>query len=444
MRNWSRREFMRHAGLAAVFSPFLSILDPKMAKAQAAPGQAKYLFIFFTNGTDVGAWTPRNGSSDGNINFSALTEPLAPLRDRLIIVEQLDSRGTATNHAAPGGLTGKNYDSTPLISLDQFVGDGLRANGIRTQVPSVALGGVPSQSPSVFYRDNRALTAIGSPTTAYQAIFNGALPAAPAGGGDAPPDPRLLKRQRILDVLKGEITQLNQSLGSLEREKLQIHLASLEQLQERVLGGGGGDGGGGAGPIPVACNSFPSQPGDGGQDLLNSVIHMDIAINAFACDITRVAAVEFGHHQGAQVDIPEVGSPGDWHNTFTHGDNPRTRLGNLERWLAGQFVAAADKLKSLPAPDGNGTLFDQTLMIWARDMGDAVIHSGSDMRFVISGGAGGFLRHSPNGRYINGGGDAHARVLFSAIEAMGITNFSGFGNANAPASERSGLPALRA
>lgn len=78
-----------------------------------------------------------------------------------------------------------------------------------------------------------------------------------------------------------------------------------------------------------------------------------------------------------------------------NGDNPRTRLTNLERWLATQFVAAADKLKSLPAPDGNGTLFDQALMVWARDMGDAVEHRGDDMRFVFAGGAGGYLRTSP-------------------------------------------------
>jgi len=26
--------------------------------------------------------------------------------------------------------------------------------------------------------------------------------------------------------------------------------------------------------------------------------------------------VQFGHHQNTQVSLTEVGSPGDWHNTF--------------------------------------------------------------------------------------------------------------------------------
>src|SRR5690606_34331884 len=131
----------------------------------------------------------------------------------------------------------------------------------------------------------------------------------------------------------------------------------------------------------------------------------------------RVAAVQFGHHQNTQVNLPEVGTPGDWHNAFIHSDNPRTRLVKLEQWLAKQFVAAADKLKATPAPDGNGSLFDQTLMVWAREMGDAVLHDGSDMRFVLSGGAGGYLK--TGGSYINGGGQPHSRVLINILEAMG-------------------------
>jgi len=441
MRNWSRREFMRHAGLAAAFSPFLSVLDPKLARGQAAAGRAKYFLLFCTNGTDTRAWSPV-GSSDSSITFSAMTEPLAPIKDKLILVEKLDSNGSAGQHAQPGGLTGHNYGGQSMISIDQFIADGLRANGIVTQVPSLMLGGVPSQEQRIFYRDSKKLSPIASPATAYQAVFGGAM-APPSTGGAPVVDNRTGRRASILNLLKGEINQLSASLGSIEREKLEIHLASIRQLESRIAAVSGGGGGGGPNIVAGNC-ATPAAPGDGGQDLLNSAIHLDLAVNAFACDITRVAAVEFGNDQSAQVSIPEVGDPGDWHNTFTHGDNPRTRLTNLERWLCTQFVAAANKLKSLPAPDGNGTLFDQTIMLWAREMGDAVEHRGDDMRFVFAGGAGGYLRTSPNGRYIDGGGDAHQRALISAAEAMGISNFTGFGATNGPATSRTALESLRA
>jgi uncharacterized protein DUF1552 len=440
MGHWSRRDFMRHAGLAALFSPFMSVLDPRLARA--APGDAKYLLLFFTNGTDTRAWSPAAGSSDTNITFSAMTEPLAPIKDKLILIEKLNSNDTAGQHAQPGGLTGQGYGGSNFISIDQFVADGLRANGIVTQVPSLILGGVPSQEQRVFYRAGKKLSPIASPATAFQAIFSGATATPPTGGAPLL-DNRTGRRASILSLLKGEINQLHGSLGAIEREKLDIHLASLQQLEARINAVSGNGGGGGPTVIPVNC-AAPAAPADGGQDLLNSAIHLDLAIQAFACDITRVAAVEFGNDQSAQVSIPDVGEPGDWHNTFTHGDNPRTRLTNLERWLATQFVAAANRLKSLPAPDGNGTLFDQTLMVWARDMGDAVEHRGDDMRFVFAGGAGGYLRTSPNGRYIDAGGDAHQRALFSIGEAMGVTSFTGFGAPGGAPEARTALESLRA
>ena len=210
------------------------------------------------------------------------------------------------------------YGGSNFISIDQFVADGLLANGIRTQIPSLILGGVPAQEQRVFYRGGKKLAPIASPATAFQAIFSGATPAAGMGGAPVV-DPRAGRRASILSLLKGEISQLHANLGSIEREKLDIHLASIEQLEARITAINGG-GGGGVPPIVAASCAAPTLPADGGQDLLNSVLHMDLAINAFACDITRVAAVQFGHHQQCAVDLPNV--KGDYHNDFMHGDRP--------------------------------------------------------------------------------------------------------------------------
>jgi hypothetical protein len=239
----------------------------------------------------------------------------------------------------------------------------------------------------------------------------------------------------MLDALNGEIAALSQALGAEERLKLEAHTASLRQMEERLAQQEADANN----PDPVVQCSAPSDPGVGSEVLLSSVLHMDLAINAFACDLTRVAAVQFGHHQNTQVNLSEVGAPGDWHNGFMHSDNPRTRLVNLERWLAQQFVAAANKLKETAAPDGNGTLFDQTLMVWARDMADGVTHTGTDMRFVLSGRAGGYLRTGPC--YIDGGGQAHSKVLFNMLEAMGVSDPSGLGDGN---TDREPLSELRA
>jgi len=184
----------------------------------------------------------------------------------------------------------------------------------------------------------------------------------------------------------------------------------------------------------------PTVPGAESEVLLASAKHLDLAINAFACGRTRVAAVQFGHHQNTQVSIPEVGAPGDWHNTFMHSDMaPRRRLVDLERWLCAQFVGAAEKMKAITLANGAGTLFDKTLMVWARDMGDGVLHSGDDMRFVFAGGSGGGLKFAPEGRYLDGKGAAHQNALISICQLLGISDYAGFGESSAGRSGVSGL-----
>src|SRR5262245_18981707 len=116
MSKLTRRDFTRRVGLAALFTPFMSLVKTAPASA-AAPGKAKYLLIFYSNGTDPAAWTPA-GSTPDNLVFSRMTDPLAPLKANLVLVEKLSSNGSADNHAAPGGLTGQGYAGQTRISID--------------------------------------------------------------------------------------------------------------------------------------------------------------------------------------------------------------------------------------------------------------------------------------------------------------------------------------
>src|ERR1051325_6982806 len=152
MPKQSRRDFVKTVGLAALFSPFMSLVKAAPASA-AAIGKAKYLLIFYSNGTDTAAWTPPGSTAD-NIVFSPMTEPLSPLRSNLVLVEKLSSNGTADNHAAPGGLTAQGYSGQTRISIDQFIADKLRAAGVVTQIPSLILGSVKTEQQTSFYRNN--------------------------------------------------------------------------------------------------------------------------------------------------------------------------------------------------------------------------------------------------------------------------------------------------
>ncbi|MEM9070398.1 MAG: DUF1552 domain-containing protein [Myxococcota bacterium] len=423
----SRRRWLRMAGLAAVAAPFAPLLGKP---ARAAIGPAKYLLVFHTPGTDVDAWSPR-GSSDSEIVFSEMTAPLEPLREDLLLFEKFDSLGTAGQHGAVGGLTG-SQDWNRLYSLDQFVADALAAGGVSTSIPSVILGSVPGEDQRSFWRPGgNPLSPILSPRAAFEAIFTGATGPRDDGAVDA----LRARRERSIALLQGEFESIASRLGEAERTKLGLHADSLNSVLRRIQGSSGA-------PVGECASDAPT---DTDSDIENSSLHLDLAISAFACDTTRVAAVQFGHHQNTQVALPTIGSPGNWHNDFMHSDPaPRARLIATERWLCEQFVAAANRLKALPSPTGSGTLWDETLMIWTRDMGDGISHAGDDMRFVISGGAGGYLQKSARGRYIDGRGAPHLQVLLTAAEAMGVEDFSAFGDTSLPASDRVAVAGARA
>lgn len=426
-----RRDFLRSAALATLFAPFMDLLRVPSASAQSTGGYEN-LLLFVTPGTDVPLWSPR-GSTETRIAWSEMTEPLSPLAANLVLVEKLNGNGTTASHGAPGGLTGKGYGEPTHISIEQWVSDKLPQMPLKNLV----LGGVASEQQTTFYRAGRALNPISSLSAAHQAIFGGFTPPQPGEPvGPAPPDDKLRRRTSMLDHVKRELDALSMTLGSEERKKLELHADSIRQL-ELTLASSGGTGT----PLATDC-SVPPVQGAESEVLLSASKHLDLAIAAFACGRTRVAAVQFGHHQNTQVSLPEVGAPGDWHNTFMHSDMaPRKRLVALERWLCGQFVGAASKLEAIPLVNGGGTLFDKTLMVWARDMGDGVLHSGDDMRFVFAGGSGGRLKFSPEGRYLDGKNAPHQNALISICELLGIADYDGFGDRAHPRVGVSGLMA---
>ena len=105
----------------------------------------------------------------------------------------------------------------------------------------------------------------------------------------------------------------------------------------------------------------------------------------------------------------------------------------IQSWLATQFLAICNKLKSIPEVDGSGTLFDNTLVIWTRDFGDADGHDSESMKFVVAqGDKGTYLKRAPKGRFIKVGGNKRMeRILLNLSEFMGVTNFDGFGDISA-------------
>jgi hypothetical protein len=242
------------------------------------------------------------------------------------------------------------------------------------------------------------------------------------GGGASPVD-LLQRRKSILGVVRADVSELQGALGGPERQKLELHLESLRQFEMRIADN--------AKSGQATCMK-PAAPTDDlsstAKKTLADMAHLDLIVNAFACDQTRLAAVQWGNSHTWQFDTP-TGLRNELHMGIIHVGK-RAEAIKIETWLAGQFAGMIKKLMAIQEPDGSGSLFDNTLVVWTRDFGEANAHGSFNMKFVLAQGKGGYLKTSPTGRYIHGVGSNKRmeRVLLNMAEAMGVTDFTGFGD----------------
>ena len=447
MRNLNRRQFVRTAGAGLLLAPFLSLgMQQRRARAAGAP-KAKRLLLFCTMGTYPPLWSPTGVKAENQFTFGPCTTPLAAIKDSLILIEGCPSLNTSDGHGAPDGLTGLGYAQTgqvPIISVDQFIANALTASGVSVPIPSLLLGAdtTASGGKNMFYGGSKNgstnLTTIGSPLSAFTTVFGGALPMGTSMGA-------LMKRRKsILDNLTGELTSLQSTLGSAERHKVDLHLASVRQLESKLAQ---------MATTPSACMKPATPPADSTygaattQTIQQNLVHQDIILNAFACDITRVAAIQYGSDQLLRVNVSGLPAD-DQHGGYIHSgaDSNYKNLLQFEQYLSQQFVYLVNKLKTMPEADGSGMLLDNTIVAWCRDMGDATVHNQESMRFVIAGGK--YLKTDPNGRYLDlrkssAPANRHERVLLSLCDALGITTFKGFGDPNLGAN-KTPLPGISA
>jgi len=465
----TRRQFVGSVGASLLLAPFINLGLERKAKAA---GKAKRLLVFCSMGTYPPLWTPTGISGESISGWSAMTQPLSAVASNVVLVEGMPSGNPNDGHGAPDSLTGQGYSyygpGVVKTSVDQFVAAQLAKQGINRPISSLLLGANCNDGGGMtqFYggANGGNLPTIGSPLSAYNTVFGAALPPSSSGGSGGSggsstmtAQSLLQRRQSILDTIKGEITTLEGTLGSNEKAKLDAHLDSIRQLENKLqatLGsttssGSGGSSGGGGGTTVVSCTKPTAPGGDssfqfmGGMDALAAnLVHQQIIVSAFACDITRVACIEYGNDQKLMVNASGIPYD-DQHGGYIHsgaGSN-YANLVKFEAYLATQFANIIKALKAVPDPLGGGTLFDNTLMLWARDMGDAQNHNQQSMRFVLAQGSGGYLKTASSGRYIKSG-ERHERILLNVCEAFGITSFSGFGDPMLPT--KSPLPNIAA
>ncbi|WP_437290743.1 DUF1552 domain-containing protein [Sorangium sp. So ce406] len=430
-RRLDRRTFLRGVGGLAVALPFL---DAMSGSASAVEFPKRFVVFFTGLGTVKKAWQPTG--TEASFELGEILAPLAPYRDKLLVVEGVDMEsayngpGDAHQQGIGQALTGTELQEGTLfpyacnpaarvgwgggISVDQFLAAQL---GQRTKLSSLELG-VQVQYANVSSRvsylgPGQPVPPEDDPRAAFDRLFTD-LSADPADLARR----RALRRRVLGDVME-DYGALAQKLGGEDRQKLEHHLDALNEIEARLEAPGLL---GGACALPALGEPLDVYANDNFPAI--GRLQIDLLATALACDLTRVASIQWSATQAGKV-FTWLGQS-ETHHALSHSnladEDKQRQLIDIGRWQAEQLAYLLGKLDAVP--EGAGTLLDNTIVLWCTDISEGQSHSRRDMPYVIAGGAGGALR---TGRYLRYAGDPHNNLLVTLCNAMGV-EVSTFGN----------------
>ena len=154
-------------------------------------------------------------------------------------------------------------------------------------------------------------------------------------------------------------------------------------------------------------------------------MQMDMLVHSLAADFTRVATFQITNSVG-QPRMRWLGID-EGHHTLSHepdsNEEAYEKLIKINTWYSEQVAYLTGKLAATPEPGGEGSLLDNTTIVWTNELGKGNSHTRNNIPFVLLGGGLGFK----TGQAIDFKRVPHNRLLMSVCEAMGAP-VPAFGN----------------
>ncbi|HET6282804.1 MAG TPA: DUF1552 domain-containing protein [Polyangia bacterium] len=442
----SRRSVLRGTG-AALALPWLEVMVPKTARAQAAGGPApRALFVYFPTGYRNGGWVTRAAGTYPDITLPAIATALTPIKDQITMITGTGNQPASVGnggdgiHARATGtfLTCEVLQKTGFaigISADQVIA---KTVGTNTCVPSIAMG-IPGERLPGFdedgygevYLDNISFVGPRSQVTKDNnpvALFNrlNSCAAVAGGGGGGAPDPLALERVRfetgVMGAVKDEATKLLGCVGRDDKIRLDQFFTSVTELEQRFrtmppLTGGGG-----------SCVKPATPPASGATYSASIHLMMDMAIFAFQCGLTRVATMMMdGAFSRRNYGIASAGGA-DYIHGLSHGEIGGKAVDH-PRWVAitthfyENFAYLLTKMKD--TSEGERSLLGNSIVYINSEFGDGDAHNQYSLPVIVAGQAGG--KYKIGQHIAMPDRTPVANVILTIMQTMGIAKPS-FGN----------------
>jgi Protein of unknown function (DUF1552) len=420
----SRREFLKKAGIsAAAANLMLNLPSLGWSSIPKATRKQRLVFIFSPNGVIPDHFWPT--VQGRNFDVKRILQPLASLKDQVLTLHGMCNRikGDGDGHMRGIGclLTGielfpgdvQGGSDTPAgwsmgISVDQYLKNKLQANPLtQTRFGSLEMGVMVPKRADTWTRwsysgPNQPVAPIDNPYQMFDKLYgqtkNRALLAS------------------VLDDLTADFRKVEQMISAEDRRLLQDHVAmvrelevdlktELQQMSKRSDVG----------------HEVPQLPPNIAEENDNiptiTRMQMDMLVNSFVGDFARIATFQITNSVG-QPFMRWLGID-KGHHELSHepdsNEDAYEKLIKINTWYCEQVAYLAKRLAATPEPGGEGSMLDNTTLVWTNELGKGNSHTRDNIPFVLVGGGLGFKM----GQAIDYGKVPHNRLLMTFCEAMG-------------------------
>jgi hypothetical protein len=424
MKYNSRRQFLQNLGIGAAALPFVLNLS-SLGLASDAQRRQRLVIMFSPNGVVPNTFWPDEEGE--NFKLKESLKPLECLQDRMLTLHGVCDkvRGDGDNHMRgigclltgvelfPGNIQGGS--DTPAgwskgISIDQEIKNYLQANeATRTRFGSLEFGVMVPDRADTWTRmsyagANKPIAPIDDPYQMFHKLY----------GRQKDQD----SLRSILDDLQDDLKKVSSLVSANDRRLLDEHTTLVRELEQELKSG--------ASSVQHAVPQLEQGVKEENDNIPRiSKLQIELMVNSFAADFARIATFQYTNSVGG-ARMRWIGVD-EGHHELSHepdsNEKVQDKLTRINTWYCEQMTYLAQRLAETPEPDGNGSLLDNTLIVWTNELGKGNSHTLDNIPFVAVGNGLGWKM----GRSLKYKQVPHNRLLLSLAHGFGH-HLTQFGN----------------
>ena len=368
-----RRTFLRSSAGATLPLPFLNLMERTVSGAKASAPPLRFMTLFKPNGVHPPSWNI-NGGTEFDFRLSPLMKPFEKHRSDLLFLDNMGDFGFSSHANSTRRFLCGHHKNTKSPSIDQLIADKIAGDTIHRSLELTTEGLFPNQfgcSYISYDRNGDAIPRESDPQLIYDRVFRNPM---------SNPQKRA-EMSSVLDRVAEDARALNLKAGIEDRHTLDQYMTVLRATEKRLETIATEAPG-----IVAPTIDRPLAPANLNEQVESMI---DLICLALWTDSTRCVTYMLGNSNSRMVfDFLGIKQQHHYLSHFFRNfsrDNLDALL-KISLWHMQKFDYLLNRMKSFG--DRNGTLLDNTIVLFGSGMGHSDNHTVKRVPIVLAGGRG--------------------------------------------------------